>query len=442
MKSLHTISRLQIIKNRKQILKNPLSFHRLNFEKYGDSFRIKLGQKHPVIFTRDPNFIKHVLQKQHKKYQKSPLQTVDLAKYIGHGILTSNGEHWRTHRRMVQPAFHKNKLKNLMGTIKEAIQSELQRIEPNRTYNVFPLMRDVAFQVVAKSLFSSVDIRKQMEQLQNITETNQQMLVREMRQPYLKWWFHLNGSIKKHLNLTKDAQNLLHEIIEQRRNSEQEEDDLLDMLLKARYEDGSPMPQKQLIDEVMVLFTAGHETTSNALSFMLLLLAKHPNIQEKIYQELIEITIAHDNIMQYVLQLQYTKQCIEETMRLYPPGFIIDRISIADDEFNRIKISKDTLLLLSIYEVHKHTDFWESPEEFKPERFNPTVNKNDYSNQYYPFGAGPRMCVGNNFAMSEMILTIAEIVKKYRITTPLKKIEINPLITLKPAKVPLTFTER
>ncbi len=441
MKSLHTISRFHIFKNRKQILKNPLSFHRENFEIHGDSFRIKLGQKHPVIFTRDPGLIKHVLQKQHKKYQKSPIQTVDLAKYIGHGILTSNGDHWRTHRRMVQPAFHKEKLKNLMGTIREAIQSELQRIVPNKTYDIFPLMRDLAFQVVAKSLFSSVNIRPQMEQLQSITETNQQMLVKEMRQPYLKWWFHLNGSIKKHLNLTKDAQNLLHEIIEERRNSKQEKDDLLDMLLQARYEDGSPMPQKQLIDEVMILFTAGHETTSNALSFMLLLLAKHPSIQEKIYQELTNINEHDDDIMQYVLQLQYTKQCIEETMRLYPPGFIMDRISIAQDEFNGKKIAKNTLLLLSIYEVHKHPDFWESPEKFNPERFN-TENKKDYSNQYYPFGAGPRMCVGNNFAMYEMILTIAEIVKKYKITTPLEKIEINPLITLKPKEVLLNFTER
>jgi len=441
LKSLHTISRLQIIKNRKQILKNPLSFHRENFEKYGDSFRIKLGQKHPVIFTRNPNFIKHVLQKQHKKYQKSPLQTVDLAKYIGHGILTSNGEHWRTHRRMVQPAFHKEKLKNLMETIREAIQFELQRIEPNKTYDVFPLMRDLTFQVVAKSLFSSADIRTQMEQLQSITETNQQMLVKEMRQPYLKWWFYLNGSIKEHLNLTKDAQNLLHEIIEKRRNSEQEKDDLLDMLLQARYEDGSPMPQKQLIDEVMILFTAGHETTSNALSFILLLLAKHPTIQEKIHQELYKINVHDGDIMQYVLQLQYTKQCIEETMRLYPPGFIIDRISIADDEFNGKRISKNTLLLLSVYEVHRHPDFWKSPEEFNPDRFN-AKNKKDYSDQYYPFGAGPRMCVGNNFAMYEMILTIVEIVKKYKITTPLKKIEINPMITLKPTKVLLNFIER
>ncbi|MCF6347390.1 MAG: cytochrome P450 [Flavobacteriaceae bacterium] len=258
---------------------------------------------------------------------------------------------------------------------------------------------------------------------------------------YLKWWFHLNGSIKKHLNLTKDAQNLLHEIIEERRNSEQEKDDLLDMLLQARYEDGSPMPQKQLIDEVMILFTAGHETTSNALSFMLLLLAKHPDIQEKIYQELSNINIHNGDIMQYVLQLQYTKQCIEETMRLYPPGFIMDRISIMDDDYKGKKINEGTLLLLSIYEVHKHPDFWESPEEFNPDRFSPK-NKKDYSHQYYPFGAGPRMCVGNNFAMYEMILTIAEIVKKYRVTTPLEKIKINPLITLKPKEVPLNFTER
>ena len=441
MKNLHTISRYHIYKNRKKILKNPLSFHHENFEKYGDFFQIKLGEKLPVIFSRDPAFTKHILQKQHRKYQKSYIQTVDLAKYIGHGILTSNGKHWRTHRRMVQPAFHKSKLSNLMGTIKKAIQSELQRITPHKTYDIFPLMRDLAFQVVAKSLFSSTNISKQMQQLQYITETNQQMLVKEMRQPYLKWWFYISGRIKRHLNLTKDAQHILHKIIEERRNSTQEKDDLLDMLLEARYEDGSPMPQKQLVDEVMVLFTAGHETTSNALSFVLLLLAKHPTIQEKIYQEITKISQHSNDIMIYVSQLQYTKQCIEETMRLYPPAFMIDRVAIDNDEFEGKKIAKDTLILLSIFEVHKHPDFWKLPNTFNPDRFDPK-NKKDYSDQYYPFGAGPRMCVGNNFAMYEMVLTIAEIVEKYTISTPIKNIEINPLITLKPKKSLLNFVER
>jgi len=441
MNTLPTISRFHIFKNRKRISKNPLPFHHESFEKFGDIFRIKLGGKHPVVFTRNPALVKHILQKQHRKYYKSPLQTVDLARYIGHGILTSNGEHWRTHRRMVQPAFHKKKLQNLMGTVRDAILLELQRIEPNTTLDVFPLMHDLAFQVVARSLFSNTDIRKRMERLQDITMANQRMLIKEMRQPYLKWWFHLNGSIKRHLGLAKQGQNLLHEIIEERRNSGKEKDDLLDMLLQARYEDGSPMAQKQLIDEVLILFTAGHETTANALSFTLFLLAKHPEIQERIYQEVTLIDLDEGDLLQHILKLKFTKQTIEEAMRLYPPGYIIDRIAIEDDEFEGKKICKDTLLLMSIYEVHRYNNFWESPKTFDPDRFDPDTKK-DYSDYYYPFGAGPRMCVGNNFAMYEMILTVTEILKKYKVSTHLETVEINPMITLKPKRVPLKFSLR
>ena len=273
MHKLPTITQFQVFKNRKRILKNPLPFHHENFEKFGDIFRVKIWWSKTIIFTRNSTLVKHILQKQHKKYQKSPIQTVDLAKYIGQGILTSNGEHWRTHRRMVQPAFHKKKLQNLMGTVRDAIQFEIQRIEPHATQDVFPLMGDLAFQVVAKSLFSNSDTRKRMEKLKHITESNQRMLIKEMRQPYLKWWFRLNGSINKHLDLAKEGREVLNEIIEERINTGLEKDDLLDMLLKAKYEDGTSMHRRQLIDEVLILFTAGHETTANALSFTLYLLS-------------------------------------------------------------------------------------------------------------------------------------------------------------------------
>ena len=212
------------------------------------------------------------------------------------------------------------------------------------------------------------------------------------------------------------------------------------MLLAARYEDGTPMPRKQLIDEVLILFTAGHETTANALSFTLYLLAKHPEIQEKVYQEVSKVT-SEEDLMESLGQLQYTKQCLEEAMRLYPPAYIIDRISIKEDTIEGLNIPKNTLLLMSVYEIHRHKNYWKEPEAYQPERFDPK-NKKDYSDYYYPFGAGPRMCVGNNFAMYEMILTIAEIVKQYRLSTSLTSVIINPLISLKPKEVPINFSKR
>ncbi|MBU2997195.1 cytochrome P450 [Cellulophaga baltica] len=441
MQKLPLVSRLEVIKNSKRILKNPLPFHRENFEKFGDLFRVSVAFEGEIVFTRNPKIVKHILQKQHKKYQKSTLQTVDLAKYIGHGILTSNGEHWRTHRRMVQPAFHKKKLHNLMGTIRSAIKVELEDIKPGVILNAYPLMSNLAFQVVAKSLFSSEDIREKMQELQHITEVNQRMLIKEMRQPYLKWWFNLNGTIKKHLKLAEDGQELLNDLIESRRKSKIEKDDLLDMLLQARYEDGTAMSQKQLIDEVLILFTAGHETTANALSFLFFLLAKHPEMQEKAYKEVKLVDLDSEDVLPEILKLKYVQHCIEETMRLYPPAYIIDRVSLENDEIDDLKIPKDTMVLMSIYELHRYEQFWELPNDFIPERFE-TLDKKKYQDYYYPFGAGPRMCVGNNFAMYEMILAVTEILKKYRITTNLKTLDINPLISLKPLNVELKFTAR
>jgi cytochrome P450 len=443
MKNLKLVSRFQVLKNARRILKNPLPFHHENFEAYGDCFRVQLSTKEVVLFTRSPGLIKHILQKQHRKFEKSPLQTVDLAKYIGHGILTSNGEHWRTHRRMVQPAFHKKKLHNLMGVMRKTILLELERIKPGKVQDVFPLMGDLAFQVVAKSLFSSSDIRERMGRLQDITETNQRMLIKEMRQPYLKWWYGLSGKIGRHLKMAEEGKKLLLEIIDERRKSGLEIDDLLDMLLKARYEDGSPMPDGQLLDEVLILFTAGHETTANALSFTLFLLAKNPAIQDQVYEEVSKVNLEDTTVdlMHGVMQLQLVKQCLEESLRLYPPAYVIDRIATEDDSFEGISLPKGTLVLMSIYELHRYGKFWERPLEFNPGRFADS-DKKDYGDYYYPFGAGPRMCVGNNFAMFEMIIAIAEMVKKYQITSPLENIGINPLISLKPKSVPLLFTER
>lgn len=420
-----------------------MPFHHENFEAYGDCFNVQLSSKEIVLFTRSPGLIRHILQKQHRKYEKSTLQTVDLARYVGHGILTSRGEHWRTHRRMVQPAFHKKKLQNLMGVMREAILLELDRLEPGQEKDIFPLMGDLAFQVVAKSLFSSSDIRERMSRLQHITEANQRMLIKEMRQPYLKWWYRLSGKIDKHLKMAKEGKMLLLDIIEERRRSGLEKDDLLDMLLKAQYEDGSPMADGQLLDEVLILFTAGHETTTNALSFTLFLLAKNPTVQDQVYKEVSKVNLGAGTIdlMKEVMRLQLVKQCLEEALRLYPPAYIIDRVAIEDDTFEDISLPKGTMVLMSIYELHRYGHFWNRPLEFDPGRFK-EGEKKDYGDYYYPFGAGPRMCVGNNFAMYEMIIAIAEIVKKYNISSTLENIGINPLISLKPKRVPLLFTER
>jgi len=441
LESIHQVSPWTVLRNRRRILKNPLPFHHEKFEAYGDTFRIKITPKTRVVFTRDPVIVRHVLQKNHRNYAKSELQTRDVAKYIGQGILTSEGEFWRKHRKMIQPAFHKERLQGLLGLMYQAIRTELSRIPEGAQLDIFPWMSDLAFQVVAQSLFSAGDLRKDMNRLQEITETNQQMLIREMRQPYLKWWFQASGQIGRHLDLAADARGLLDRLIEIRVKSGNPEGDLLDMLLEARYEDGGAMSRRQLIDEVLILFTAGHETTANALSFTLFLLARHPEIQEEAFESLQGLDFERGGVEELLQGLGYIQQCVEEAMRLYPPVYVIDRVSLAAEELQGHTYPAGTTWLLSLFELHRHPDLWEAPESFCPSRFHPD-RKKEYSRFYFPFGAGPRMCIGNNFAMYEMLLAVGWLVKKYRIKTDMEALELNPLISLKPGQVFLKLEAR
>jgi len=438
--NIPTVPLSRFIKHSLEILKNPLPFHHQNFEEQGDVFKLKIGFKNSVVFVRDATLAEYVLQKNQKNYTKSKIQTEDLAKYVGKGLLTAEGEHWKKQRKLIQPAFHKKQLENLLESIKSAILLEYEKIKPNKRLDIFPILNDLAFQTVVKSLFSSAANQDDINRLQYITEQAQKMLVKELRQPYLGWWFNLSGEIQKHIELTNEARQILKRIVNERRASNVKEDDLLDMLLDAKYDDGKSMEEEQLIDEILILFTAGHETTSNALTFTMQLLALHPEWQDKIYNERSEIKSESDDLMDLVSKSKMCQQVLEEAMRLYPPAYFIDRVNIEPDTFNGMDFEARSNLLFSVYEMHRHPKLWEQPNTFLPERFNEGSRK--FSSQYFPFGAGPRKCIGNNFAMFEMIIAISELVSNYKIHPEFDEIDITPLITLKPKKAFLKFEKR
>lgn len=435
------VSIFKFLAHARHILKNPLPFHHRNFLEKGDTFSLQIGVRSSVIFSRDAGFLQYVLQKNQRNYTKSKIQTVDLAKYVGRGLLTSEGEHWQKQRKMIQPAFHKKQLANLLSAMQGAIEVELSKIDADKPIDIFPVFNDLAFQTVAKALFSGGVTDKETERLQYITETAQKMLVKELRQPFKVWWFKVSGKIQEHIDLVDEARAILKQLVVRRRESGTREDDLLDMLLDARYEDGTAMSEKQLLDEILILFTAGHETTSNALTFAVELLSRNQEIQDKVAKEVANAATEKDDLLAFLKQCTYTKQVIEETMRLYPPAYFIDRVNYKPDAYHGMAIKKQSTLLFSLHEIHRDSRFWEAPDTFMPERFD-VGNGLKYSEYYYPFGAGPRMCIGNNFAMYEMILAIAELVAKFKIEKKTTPIKITPLITLKPNSAILKFQRR
>lgn len=440
MKKIPEVSLLKFLQHSQKILKNPLPFHHKNFEEHGDVFMLNLGFNAKVYFCRDAAFAQYVLQKNQRNYVKSKIQTKDLVKYVGEGLLTSEGAKWKKQRKMLQPAFHKKELENLVARMQDSIIAEFESIQPDKVFDVFPLLNDLAFQTVVKSLFTKATNADDMARLQFITEANQKMLVKELRQPYLGWWFKMGGTLKKHLDLSREARNILKHVVEERKASGKRYGDLLDLLLETKYDDGNGMSEEQLIDEILIIFTAGHETTSNALTFTFQLLAKHPEWQEKIFEEWQLLGGNSADLMTRVSSSKVCQQVLEESMRLYPPAYFMDRVNIKADTFNEMEFEAGSNLLFSVYEMHRHPKLWEQPSVFKPERF--LEGSRQFSSQYFPFGAGPRKCIGNNFAMFEMIIAVTELVSRFKIYPNFKEIEITPLITLKPKNAFLRFEER
>ncbi|QCK15615.1 cytochrome P450 [Mangrovivirga cuniculi] len=438
IKGIPIVSPLRFYTNARRILENPLPFHHENFEELGDTYQLDLGFGRKIIFTRDSALAEYVLQKNQKNYKKSDIQTKEVAKYLGHGLLTSEGELWKQQRKLIQPTFHKKQLEGILYKIKSAIIAELDKIQTGKPTDILPVFNDLAFQTVVKSLFSSAIGQKEINRLQNTTDSAQQMLAKELRQPYLNWYFKLSGKIERHLEKTEEARAILKNVIRERKQSSEKQGDLLDMLLDSRYEDGTTITESQLIDEILVLFTAGYETSSNALTFTCELLAQNNQAQQKIVEEVKEAKkICGDDLMQLYINCPYTRKVIKESLRLYPPAYFLDRVNIEDDEFQGKTFPAGTNILFSLFEIHRHKDHWIAPDSFNPDRFDESRTSN-----YYPFGAGPRKCIGNNFAIYEMVIAIAELITKYKLSITEEEIQIRPLITLKPKKAFITFTTR
>lgn len=424
------------------VRRNPIPFHKKYFEKFGDSFSIRIGYSKYIVLSRDKEIAEYILVKNQKNYNKSKFQSVYLSKYLGNGLLTSDGDFWLKQRRLIQPAFHKQKMNLLVANINKTISLEIDHLEEEKTIDIFPVMSQLAFNVVAKSLFELSISEEKLVRIKFIIEEVQKFLVKEIRLPHKAFWFSLSGQVKKHLKLAAENDKIIQEIIEDRNSSKEEFNDLLNMLMQTRYEDtGEGMSMKQLIDEIKVLFIAGHETTANALTFTLHLLGRNPEVQQKIFDEITIIESETDNIIEQLQKMAYTTAVLNESMRLYPPAWITDRQNVEDDSLAQFNIKKGTLIGISFFELHRNPNYWNNPDEFIPERFLGDQKKLSMP-YFYPFGAGPRMCIGVGFAMYEMCLAITQIVKKYEIKAENSAIEFNPLVTLKPVNVEVSFSKR
>ena len=437
--SLSSIPRWKSLRNSLRFAHNPITVLNENTQHYGHTYRFHLGGFLPGILTTDPGLIQHILQRQHRSWRKSPVQTELLGEFLGNGLLTSDGEYWLRQRRLIQPGFHRARLEALSGIMLKEVDDFLDnRFEPairkSTLVDLAPLMMELAFRVVAKSLFTT-DLREEDVQLlsRNVTAI-QAYIMRTLRQPYLMPWFRLSGQAHRHKELSRQSDLTIMRYIQARRQSGVRNDDLLQMLLDARYEDtGQGMTDQQLMEEAAILFVAGHETTANALSWTWYLLSQHPSVVSRLREEFDSVLGGRPPVFADLPRLQYSMQVIEESMRLYPPAWITDRLAVEDNEYEGLFLPKGSRVVAYIYGVHHRPDLWPDPEAFRPERFAREEKGAYHSFAYMPFGGGPRQCIGNNFALMEIQLILLRMLSRYDMELdPGHEIGLEPLVTLRP----------
>jgi cytochrome P450 len=414
--------------------KNPLELVHRSHVAYGDHVALRFGPAR-YLLVNDPDSVKHVLVDNHRNYQKS-VSYDGLKLVLGSGLLTSEGNFWRRQRKLAQPAFHKEKLAlfaEMMVSDTNSMLDEWQRTDDGAPFDVHDEIMRLTFSIVCRTLFST-DTKEQAEDVGRAT-----LIAMRYAREYTGGLYRMPTWLPTPKNVRfKKASRTLDElvlgIINGRRESNVEANDLLSMLMSARDEETrEQMTDRQLRDEVMTLALAGHETTANTLTWTLHLLSQHQDVFSRVRAEADQVLGACDPGLAQLGQLSLTRRVIEESMRLYPPAWIFERQAIKDDELGGFRVPKDTVVAVSPYTLHRHPRFWPEPERFDPDRFLAERIQERPKHAYLPFGAGPRVCIGNAFAMMEAQIILAMIARRYELTAaPDFSVEAEPSVTLRP----------
>jgi cytochrome P450 len=401
-----------------------------NMLRFSSTYSAALPGDMHFILTEDPGLINYVLRENHTNYHKSDLTSKRGGRLFGNGLLFSNGEYWLRQRRLIQPSFHQKKIQGLYEIVVKTTEEFLVSFPCAEQVDIYPLMHQLAFQIAVRSLFDIELSERQSHDLNRIFNELQEFYIRDINLPLRRLFYPLTREDKVHDKKAAQLKGIILDIIEQRRADPKPYHDLLDLLLKARYEDtGEPMSEDQIIAEVLILLFAGHETTATTLSWLLYQTAPEKKVIEKIQQS-IGLTSVYDSIKN-----DYLQAVISESMRLRPAAWITDRVALADDQFGGYTIPKGTIVMPFFFGLNRHKDQWKDGAVFNPERFLDELGKVKKHPGFFPFGAGPRMCIGNNFAMAEISLVLHLFFKRFMIKPTQQVPKMKALITLRPDKV-------
>lgn len=416
-------------------------------------FILRLAKMNSIVLFRmfhlsiyhlsEPEVIQHVLVDNARNYVKGPLFD-PMRNLVGNGLFLSDGDFWLRQRRLMQPAFHHRRLSVLVDGMAAETQKTLDGwAEAGQVIDVAAETTALAMCVVTRALFSSTVTGGEKRLSEAITTILDEITFR------FDMPFYPPLSIPTPRNRrTRAAVQAIDEevyaIIRQRRGNRAERDDLLAMLMEARdQEDGKGMTDQQLRDEVLIMFAAGHETTANAMAWAFYELQRHPEVFARLRAEVDEVLNGRIPTAADLPRLVYCRMVIEEILRLYPPVFITNRQAVEEDVICGYRIPAGALISLSPYAVQRDPRFWQEPEAFDPERFNPQVKNERPRFAYFPFGGGPRQCIGKDFALYEAVVVLSMAVQRFdwRLA-PGEEVRGELRVTYRPGPVPMLLKER
>ena len=398
----------------------------------------------PACFVNRPDFIESVLVTQNNNFVKSKDYRA-MRRVLGNGLLLSEGEFWRRQRKLIQPAFHQARITAYAEIMVRYTERMLASWRDGQTLDIHEAMMHLTLGIVAKTLFDA-DVSREAEDVDAALSVLMGKFLRQAGMALLlPTWVPLPTSrLLKHAVGRLDK--VIYGIIEQRRASGQMSGDLLSVFLQAHDDEGVGMTNRQLHDEIMTLFLAGHETTANVLSWTWFLLGQNPEAEKKLTDELGTVLGGRVPTPADLPQLVYADAVLRESMRLYPPVWVIGRRALAPFRLGEYELPADTNVLISQLILHRDARYFPEPLRFDPGRWSANDPRAATLPRfaYFPFGGGPRVCIGAGFAMMEAVLLLATIAQQYQIqTAPGQNVSMQPTVTLRPRNgIPVTLKRR
>src|SRR5215467_5786659 len=397
--------------------------------RYGDIVGIRVVNFRN-IFINHPDLIEEVLVGHPRRYVKGRVLRAN-RHVFGEGLLTSEGEFWLRQRRLVQPSFHRARINAYADTMVHYTQHMLESWRSGDERDVHQEMMRLTLRIVAKTLFDA-DVARDAKEVGKLLEVLLELGANFRRTLFVPHWVPTPANLRIKREIAY-IEGILYRIISERRASGRDTGDLLSMLLHAQDDDGSRMTDKQLRDETITLFLAGHETTASTLSWTWWLLGQNPRVEAKLHAELDTILGGRPPSFDDLAKLPYTGNVVTESLRLYPAAWGLARIAVEDHEIAGYPVRKGMGVAMAQWVVHRDSRWYSKPEEFLPERWEGDFQKTLPRFAYFPFGGGPRQCIGNSFAQMEAALILATIAQKFRIrlapghpVVPLASITLRP----------------